>query len=234
MSEPRLSVVCTPIGNLGDLSDRAKQTLTDAAVWIVEDSRVSGKLAQYLGIKRPMKVLNDHSSSGVVEGLVDLIRQTGHVAVLSDGGAPTVSDPGTLLIDACHDADIPIEVIPGPSAVIAALAGSGFFGQRFAFLGFPPRKPGDIKSLFLPFADSPMTLVFFESPFRFNATLLAASAVIGERRYAICRELTKMHEQIYRGTLPELPDEKAVPHKGEVTVVVEGRRSTKSASNFLD
>jgi 16S rRNA (cytidine1402-2'-O)-methyltransferase len=174
-----------------------------------------------------MRVLNDHTSSGAVAGLVDWILELNHVALLSDGGAPTVSDPGTTLIDVAHEEGIQIEVVPGPSAVIAALASSGFFGQRFTFFGFPPRKAGEIRSLFQPFEQSTQTLVFFESPFRFRSTLEVLAERFPNRRYAICRELTKLHEQIFRSTLPELPSEADVPAKGEFTIVIEGQRSTK-------
>jgi len=227
MTKPRLSVVCTPIGNLGDLSDRVRDTLSEAAGWIVEDTRVSGKLASHLGLKKPMKVLNDHTSPAAVEQLLAWVESTGHVAVLTDGGAPTVSDPGTTIVDLAHDAGIPVDVIPGPSAVIAALAVSGFFGQRFTFLGFPPRKAGDVRNLFGPFADSTQSIIFFESPFRVLATMKVLAEVFPGRRYAICRELTKLYEQVYRGAFPDLPTEGEVPMKGEFTIVIEGKRAAK-------
>lgn len=224
MSSGRLTLVAGPIGNLGDLSPRAIQALGDADIWYVEDTRVSGKLQSHLGLKKPMSVLNEHARPDQITRFADQIEQGQSAIVLSDGGAPGVSDPGALLCDECHQRDIPIDVIPGPSAPIAALMGSGFFAQRFAFLGFPPRKAGAIKKLLDPFAESPLTLVLFESPFRVHALLKVCSEALPGRRYAVCRELTKMHQQIARFQFPYIPTEKEVPAKGEFTLVIEGLR----------
>lgn len=221
----RLTLVASPIGNLGDLSPRASQTLAEADVWYVEDTRVSGKLAFHLGLKKPMRVLNDHTSPAQVERYADEIAQQRlNAIVLTDGGAPVVSDPGAILADFCHEREIPVLSIPGPSAVTNALALSGFFGQRFAFLGFLGRKAGAIRSELEPFAESPLTLVLFESQHRIDSLLAAAHDALGARRYAICREMTKAFEQTYRARLPEVPDEQVVPRKGEFTIVIEGRR----------
>jgi 16S rRNA (cytidine1402-2'-O)-methyltransferase len=219
-----LTLVTTPIGNLADLSPRAVEALKAADFWIVEDTRVSGKLLSHLEIRKPMRVLNDHTSPGQLEGYAEELRSGGNAALLTDGGAPAISDPGALLTDLCHENGVKVEGIPGPSAPITALMLSGFFGQRFAFLGFLGRKAGDIRKELAPFQESAMTIVLFESPFRFEAVLKVAHEVLGERRYAICRELTKMHEQVYRDVLPNIPSEKTVPRKGEVTLVIEGRR----------
>ncbi len=220
----KLTLVATPIGNLADLSPRAVESLGAADFWIVEDSRISGKLASHLGLKKPMRILNDHTSRNQVERyLADLVAG-GHAALLTDGGAPAISDPGSILTDLCHEAGVQLEAIPGPSAVVTALMLSGFFAQRFAFLGFLGRKPGPMKSEMKVFADSPLTLVLFESPHRLDVLLKAAFEALGPRRYVICRELTKMHEQAYRSTLPEIPTEGQVPRKGELTLVIEGRR----------
>jgi 16S rRNA (cytidine1402-2'-O)-methyltransferase len=220
----RLILVTTPIGNLADLSPRAAQALGEADFWIVEDTRVSGKLASHLGLKKPMRVLNQHSNPRQIESYAAEIAGGRVAALLTDGGAPSISDPGALLTDACHDAGIEVDGIPGPSAVIDALMLSGFFAQRFSFLGFLGRKPGDIRKELSAFADSPYTIVMFESPFRFEALLKVAHESLGPRRYAICRELTKMHQQVWRHTLPIIPSEAQVPRKGEVTVVIEGLR----------
>ena len=220
----KLTLVATPIGTLADLSPRAVESLGAADFWIVEDSRISGKLASHLGLKKPMRILNDHTSRNQVERyLADLVAG-GHAALLTDGGAPAISDPGSILTDLCHEAGVQLEAIPGPSAVVTALMLSGFFAQRFAFLGFLGRKPGPMKSEMKVFADSPLTLVLFESPHRLDVLLKAAFEALGPRRYVICRELTKMHEQAYRSTLPEIPTEVQVPRKGELTLVIEGRR----------
>jgi 16S rRNA (cytidine1402-2'-O)-methyltransferase len=220
----KLTLVATPIGNLSDLSPRAVDSLGAAEFWIVEDSRISGKLASHLGLKKPMRVLNDHTAQGQIERYLQELKKGAHAALLTDGGAPAISDPGAILTDLCHNAGVSVEGIPGPSAVVTALMLSGFFAQRFAFLGFLGRKPGAIRSEFAPFADSPLTLVLFESPHRLDVLLTVAHEALGNRRYAICRELTKMHEQVYRSVLPEIPSEEAVPRKGELTLVIEGRR----------
>lgn len=220
-----LVVVCTPIGNLGDLSGRAAEALGAADFWIVEDTRVSGKLQAHLALKKPMHVLNDHSPAAALDRLSAM---EGSAALLSDGGAPVVSDPGANLIDRCHSDGIPVDVIPGPSAVPSALILSGFYAQRFAFLGFAPRKAGDIRKLLEPFRESPLTLVLFESPFRIAELLKSAAEVLATRRYAICREITKLHQQTFRETLPTIPTERQVPRKGEITLVIEGRRKAPS------
>jgi 16S rRNA (cytidine1402-2'-O)-methyltransferase len=171
-----------------------------------------------------MRVLNDHTRHEQIEKYLEEVRGGARAAVLTDGGSPVVSDPGAILCDLCHNAGILVEGIPGPSAPILALTLSGFFGQRFAFLGFLPRKAGDIKGELSAFADSPLTLVLFESQFRIKPLLEAAHAVLGERRYAICREMTKSHEQVFRSRLPYVPTEGEVPRKGEFTIVIEGLR----------
>ncbi len=223
----KLTLIATPIGNLADLSPRAIEALGAADFWVVEDTRISGKLQSHLGIKKPMRVLNDHSGSSAVDRYVQEILDGSKVAIITDGGSPVVSDPGSLLCDACHEQDIPIEAIPGPSAVTTALMLSGFFAQRFAFLGFLGRKPGAIRGELEAFKESPLTLVLFESPYRFEALLKVAYEVLGPRRYAICREMTKLHEQVFRSQLPIIANESTVPRKGEVTIVIEGVRRAR-------
>jgi 16S rRNA (cytidine1402-2'-O)-methyltransferase len=224
-----LVLVATPIGNLSDLSPRAIEALSSRDIWFVEDTRISGKLQSHLGLKKPMRVLNDHTSPEQIQKFVEEIRLGARAAVLTDGGSPVVSDPGAILCDLCHEAGIPVEGIPGPSAPVLALTLSGFFGQRFAFLGFLGRKAGDIRSELAAFADSPLTLVLFESQFRIAPLLEAAHSVLGDRRYAICREMTKAHEQVFRSRLPQVPGESEVPRKGEFTIVIEGRRKNPRA-----
>ena len=219
-----LVLVATPIGNLGDLTDRARRALAEADYWIVEDTRVSGKLQSYLTCRKPMRVLNDHTGLGIVERYFREIGEGARVALLTDGGSPSISDPGAALADKCLDAGIQVDAIPGPSAVTTALSASGFFGQRFVFLGFLGRKEGAIRSDLEPFAESPLTIVLFESPFRVSKLLATAFTALGPRRYAICRELTKAHQQVFRERLPAIPDESVVPRKGEVTIVIEGLR----------
>ncbi len=224
-----LVLVATPIGNLGDLSPRAVQALADANFWLVEDTRVSGKLQSHLGLSKPMRVCNEHTSEAQLAKYVDELKAGATAALLTDAGTPGISDPGAWIADLCYAAGVSVEAIPGPSAVATSLMLSGFFAQRFAFLGFLSRKPGPMKKELEPFADSPMTLVVFESPFRLGNLLKAASETLGERRFAVCRELTKLHQQVYRSTLPDIPSEKTVPQKGELCVVFEGKRKPKDA-----
>jgi 16S rRNA (cytidine1402-2'-O)-methyltransferase len=221
----KLTLVATPLGNLGDLSPRSADALRGADIWIVEDTRVSSRLASHLGVSKPMRILNDHTGPAAVDRYADEIRAGASAALLTDGGTPAISDPGALLTDACHRLGIGVEGIPGPSAPALALSLSGFFAQRYAFLGFLGRKRGDMLRELSPFADSPYTLVLFESPHRIEPLLSALHEALGERRYAICREMTKAFEQVWRGQLPEVPSEPVVPRKGEFTLVVEGRRS---------
>ncbi len=228
--EPGLILVAGPIGNLGDMTDRVRTALADADFWIVEDSRVSGKLQSVLGVKKRMVVLNEHTNPAKLAAIVsDLKESTG--ALLTDAGTPGISDPGAEIVDQCYSEGISVDSMPGPSAVTQALALSGFYAQRFAFLGFVGRKSGAIREVLEPFADSTMTLVLFESPHRFRKLLAEISENLGSRRFAICRELTKSHQQVWRGTLPDVPTEAQVPDRGEVTIVVEGKRRQKNAED---
>jgi 16S rRNA (cytidine1402-2'-O)-methyltransferase len=220
----KLTLVATPIGNLGDLSPRAAETLRNANFWIVEDTRVSGRLQTLLEAKRPMRVLNEHTPPAKVEALVEEIRSAESAALLTDAGTPGISDPGAILVERCYDSGIPVDAIPGPSAPPTALMLSGFFAQRYAFLGYLPRKPGAQRQVLEPFRDSFLTLVLFESPFRTEKLLETLASVLGPRRYAVCREMTKVHQQVYRDRLPNRPTASAMPWKGEFTIVVEGVR----------
>lgn len=231
----RLIVVGTPIGNLGDLTDRARKALSESDGWLVEDTRVSGKLQSALGLRKPMRLLNEHTPEARLAGFADDVRAGRTLAVLTDAGMPSISDPGSRLVDLCREAGLGVEAIPGASAVTTALALSGFYAQRFAFLGFLGRKPGAIREQIAPFAESPMTLVLFESPFRLDRLLAEASVCLGERRYALCREMTKAHEQVYRDRLPAVPSASSLPRKGELTVVIEGlRRGDREESDGFE
>lgn len=178
-----------------------------------------------------MVVANDHTANTRLEGYLHRISTGETAALVSDGGMPVVSDPGTEIVDQAHEAGIQVEVIPGPSAPICALAASGFYGQRFVFLGFLPRKPGDVAKVLTPFAESALTIVLFESPHRITKTLEIAFTVLGSRRVAVCRELTKLHEQVERGTLAELETIRGLTLRGEFTVVIEGRRRNEDAEH---
>lgn len=229
----RLTLVSGPIGNLSDLSPRAVRALTDADIVIAEDTRVTGKLLAALQLKKEYRTLNEHTSPAQKSRLVEDIQSGGTWVLLTDAGVPGISDPGADIVDLLLESGTEVDCVPGPSAVTTALALSGFFAQRFTFLGFLPRKPGPIAELLAPYANSTQAIVLFESPHRFRKILAECAKTLGPRRYAICRELTKLHQQIYRGTLPDLPSESQVPAKGEFTLVIEGHRRTTSDSHQL-
>jgi 16S rRNA (cytidine1402-2'-O)-methyltransferase len=226
----RLVVVATPIGNMGDLSPRGRQALAEADLWVVEDTRSGGRLRAALGVDVPMRVLNEHGPPGRARELAGLVSDGLVVCLTTDAGTPVVSDPGADLVDLCHELGLEVDSAPGPCAVTAALSVSGFYAQRYAFLGFLPRKPGPRRAVLAPFAESPLAVVLFESPHRTVACLEDCGQVLGSRRYAVCRELTKVHQQIWRNRLPVLPQASDVPEKGEVTIVLEGRRKRPGAN----
>ncbi|TDW29264.1 16S rRNA (cytidine(1402)-2'-O)-methyltransferase [Cryobacterium psychrophilum] len=217
-------LAATPIGNLGDASKRLVEALTTATVVASEDTRVTIHLLKALGIEnRPRLIsLHDHNERGKAAELVELARDT-DLLVLSDAGMPTVSDPGFHLVDAAVAAGVVVSALPGPSAVLTALAVSGLPTDRFTFEGFLPRKHGERTSLFRELAAERRTMVFFESPNRLAASLLDLAAVLGaDRRVVVCRELTKFYEEVKRGTATELAEWAAGGVRGEICVVVAG------------
>lgn len=220
-------LAATPIGNLGDATRRLVTALEEATTIAAEDTRTTQRLLQALGVaNRPRLVaLHDHNEKQRADELVERAR-TEDVLVLSDAGMPTVSDPGFGLVAAAAAAGVTVTVLPGPSAVLAALAVSGLPTDRFAFEGFPPRKPGERRRLFAELAGERRTLVFFEAPSRIAEVLAAMADAFGtDRRAAVCRELTKLHEEVARGTLGELAAWAADGVRGEIVVVVEGAGS---------
>lgn len=217
-------LAATPIGNLGDASRRLIEVLEAATVVAAEDTRTTQRLLQALNIpNRPRLIpLHDHNEKRVSADLVALARDE-DLVVLSDAGMPTVSDPGYGLVAAAVEAGVEVTAIPGPSAVLTALAISGLPTDRFAFEGFAARKQGERRRAFDAVAEDPRTLVFFEAPTRTEQTLRDMAQVFGnDRRGAICRELTKLYEQVVRGTLSELADWAAGGVRGEVVLVVAG------------
>jgi 16S rRNA (cytidine1402-2'-O)-methyltransferase len=221
-------IAATPIGNLGDASPRLVEALRSVPVVAAEDTRTTLRLLSALGIaERPRLIaLHDHNERERSGDLVELARDA-DVLVLSDAGMPTVSDPGFHLVEAAVAAGVGVTVIPGPSAVIAALAVSGLPTDRFSFEGFLPRRAGERRQAFADLASERRTMVFFESPQRLAESLASAAEVFGaDRRAAVCRELTKHFEEVRRGGLGELAAWAADGVKGEICLVVEGAAPT--------
>ncbi|UXW84915.1 16S rRNA (cytidine(1402)-2'-O)-methyltransferase [Microbacterium azadirachtae] len=217
-------LAATPIGNLGDASRRLVEVLENATVIAAEDTRTTQRLLQALGIaNRPRLIaLHDHNEKAKAGELAEL-AESQDLVVLSDAGMPTVSDPGYGLVAAAAERGVTVTAIPGPSAVVTALAVSGLPTDRFTFEGFLPRKPGERRSALTALATEPRTMVFFESPSRLAATLGDMAAVFGDdRRAAVCRELTKLYEEVRRGGAAELAAWAEHGVKGEIVVVVEG------------
>jgi 16S rRNA (cytidine1402-2'-O)-methyltransferase len=221
-----LWLVGTPIGNLGDLSPRARDVLGSVDVVACEDTRRTGRLLAELRLKKPMRSFFAGNERERVDELVDRLRGGASVALVTDGGMPAISDPGYLLVSACVDADVEVRVVPGPSAAIAALVVSGLPTDRFAFEGFLPRKPGERMRRLESLRHDPRTLVIFESPLRVQALLRDVLVGLGDRRIALSRELTKLHEGVVRGHVSEVLSRIGeAPLKGEVVVVIEGERT---------
>jgi len=221
----RLFVVGTPIGNLRDLSERAGATLASVDLVAAEDTRRTGRLLAHLGVDRPMVSVFEGNERERTELLLATLRAGRDVALVSDAGMPLVSDPGYRIVRACAAEGIEVVAIPGPSAVTAALAVSGLPTHRFVFEGFLPKKGGERRERLRVLAEEERTIILFESPARIAALLRSLSEELGDRRVALCRELTKLHEEVVRGiptdVLARLGD---TPPKGEIVLVVEGRR----------
>ena len=219
----RLFLVGTPIGNLGDLTERARETLADADLVAAEDTRRTGKLLAHLGIEAQMVSLFEGNERERTERLLEDLRGGARVALVSDAGMPSVSDPGFRLVRACAAEGIDVTVVPGPSAVTAALAVSGLPTDRWAFEGFLPRRAGGRRVRLRELAAEPRTVVLFESPRRLVATLREVLEELGDREVAVARELTKLHEEVLRGRVSEVLEALGdTEPKGEVVVVLEG------------
>ena len=228
-------LAATPIGDVRDASPRVIAALEEADVVAAEDTRRALALASRLGIKLGGRLiaLHDHNEAEKAAGIVESARGGARVVFVSDAGMPTVSDPGFRLARAAIDAGVPLSVLPGPSAPLVALALSGLPSDRFAFEGFLPRKGGEATRYLQDLATDPHTLIFFESPRRAATTLSRMAEVLGgDRRAALCRELTKDYEEVRRGTLGELA-EGTDDVLGEVTIVVAGyERSARAEDHF--
>ena len=222
----RLTVCPTPIGNLEDLSERARRALEEADVVACEDTRRTGLLYERLEIPRPRLVSNhEGNEADRARQLAQAIERGARVVLISDAGTPAISDPGYRLIQACIERALEIEVLPGPSAVTTALVASGLPTDRWRFEGFLPRRAGELERVL----GGGETVVAFESPRRLPDSLAALAALAPDRPAAVCRELTKLHEDIVRGTLAELARRFRSEVKGEIVVVI-GPAADRTAS----
>jgi 16S rRNA (cytidine1402-2'-O)-methyltransferase len=213
----RLTVCPTPIGNLADLSQRARQALADADLVACEDTRRTGLLYERLEIARPKLVSNHEGNEAERSAQIpQQIERGARVVLITDAGTPVISDPGYRLLRACIDRGLEVEVLPGPSAVTTALVASGLPPDRWRFEGFLPRRAGELERVLA----SPETVVAFESPRRLPDSLAALAALAPERPAAVCRELTKLHEEVARGSLSELARRFREDVKGEIVVVI--------------
>lgn len=218
-----LVLIPTPIGNLGDITLRALEVMKHADLLLAEDTRVTQKLLRHFDIQVPLKSFHVHNEHATLDRAVETIRQANLVGLVSDAGTPSISDPGFLLVRACIEAGIKVECLPGPSALLPALAISGLPTDRFIFEGFLPPKKGRVKRI-ENWKDETRTVVLYESPHRLLKTLGRLLEVLGEsRRVAVVKELSKIHETVVRGTL-----EDAIAHfnahapKGEFVLVIGG------------
>jgi 16S rRNA (cytidine1402-2'-O)-methyltransferase len=218
-----LYLVGTPIGNLGDMTDRARETLAAVDVVAAEDTRRTGRLLAQFGIEARLTSMFEGNERARTDELLTVLRDGRDVAVVSDAGMPGLSDPGFRLVRACTQEDIPVHVVPGPSAAVAALVVSGLPTDRFVFEGFLPRRAGERRSRLRALLTEPRTMVLFESPRRVRATLREVAAVLGDRRVALVRELTKLHEEVVRGRASDVLEQiGARDPRGEVVLVIEG------------
>jgi len=224
----RLTIAAVPIGQPDDASARLRAALQEAPVIAAEDTRRIRRLATALGIRLPGRIVSyyDEVESRRVPVLLAELQSGRDVLLVTDAGMPGVSDPGYRLVAAAADAGVPVSVLPGPSAVTTALVISGLPCDRFVFEGFPPRRAGERARRFAELAAERRTLVFFESPRRLAVTLTELAAAFGpDRRAAVCRELTKTHEEVLRGPLGELAEAAQGGVLGEITLVIEGARA---------
>ena len=234
MPTGQLYVVATPIGNLGDISQRARETLEKADLILAEDTRHTGKLLAHLGIRKPMQSLHAHNEQERTEKLIERLQAGETIALVSDAGTPLISDPGFPLVRAAQAANIHVTPIPGPSAIIAALSISGLPCDRFIFEGFPPAKAKARLAHLKTLAAEPGTLVFYESPHRIVDTIEDMIEAFGPQREAvIARELTKTFEQVRHASLGELLDWLQADEnhqRGEFVILVRGRERKKAAA----
>lgn len=217
----RLFVVATPIGNLEDVTARAVRVLGEVSAIAAEDTRITSRLLARHGIRKP---LISYRAPVERRGLPRVMAalDDGDVALVSDAGSPTLSDPGQALVAAAWSAGHSVVPVPGPSAITAALSVAGYAGPGFTFLGYIPRKPGETRRLLASLVDDPRPAVAFESPYRVKKSLALVAEVLPDRHLTVARELTKLHEEVLRGTAAEVVEALGDRARGEFTLVISG------------
>lgn len=226
MQDSKLIVVPTPIGNLGDITLRAKEVLLAADLIACEDTRTTGRLLQHLGAKAPTISYHMHNEMARTQDILDAVASGKTVALVSDAGMPGISDPGQVLISAAVEAGLEVDVLPGPSAFVTVLVGSGFATDRFTFIGFLDKNRSKRKKELEDIKDRQETLIFYEAPHRLREFLPMLETVLGNRKACLGREISKLHQEYERGTLSELGERylEKVP-RGEYVIIVEGKSS---------
>ena len=219
---PNLYVVATPIGNLEDITLRALRLLREVELIAAEDTRRTKRLLTTYGIKTPVTSYHEHNKWTKLDFILGYLEK-GDVALVSNAGMPGISDPGYELITAAHQRGIPVVPVPGPSVVITALAISGLPTDRFVYLGFLPHKGADRRRRLESAVDETGTIVIFEAPHRMRAALNDILAILGDREVAVCRELTKIHEEVFRGSVSQAIARFTEP-RGEFTLVIAGKQ----------
>ncbi len=219
-----LYLVATPIGNLGDITLRALETLRQVDMVASEDTRKTGLLLKHFEISKPQLSFHEHNEAKAGNKIINLLQEGKSVAVVTDAGTPGISDPGYSVVQRAVAENLPVTMIPGPTALIMALVLSGLPAHAFTFRGFAPRKSGKRQRFLAVDAESPHTLIFYESPYRLKAFLADALEVFGDRETAVCNELTKLYESVHRGKLSELIVHFAEEDpRGEYVVVIGGQ-----------
>ncbi len=233
--KPGLYVTATPIGNLGDITYRAVETMKQADLILCEDTRQTAKLCAAYDIKTPRTAYQDHNAERVRPEILHRLRNGEAICLVSDAGTPLIADPGYKLVREAREDGIDVFPVPGPSAVIAALSASGAPSDRFTFGGFPPSKKSARKKFFEGFAHTPGALIFYETGKRLADSLAGMAAVLGDRDAVVARELTKIHETFRRGALTALAEEySSAPPKGEIVVLVFPTPETATAEADID
>lgn len=223
-----LYLVATPVGNLSDITMRALETLREVDYVASEDTRRTGVLLKHFGIKRPQISFHEHNKERATGRIIRLLQKGNSVGLVTNAGTPGISDPGFTLVRAAIGAGIPVTMIPGATAFVMALVLSGLPTHSFIFRGFPPRKKSKRRSFLAVDQNSPHTLIFYESPHRLRGFLEDGIAVLGDRRAALAKELTKVFESVKRGRLSELLDQIEQEPKGEYVVVIAGAEDEKA------